>query len=249
VGARRSWRAASRAGGTLWLAVAAAARLRGLGSRAGARDRSLVLRDGARRVLALHGLEVVVEGSPPEGPALLAANHVSWLDPLVVASALPCIPISKADVARWPLVGKLAMGMGVIFLSRGDTRSGARVMREAEDAFRRGLPVLNFPEGTTTDGSTVREFRRGLFGVAGRAGVPVVPVALAYEPRGLAWIGDQTFLPHWLAFAAGPGGRAFLRFGRPLAAMAAGPPEALAGVARARVLDLLGGPRVAAVGS
>jgi 1-acyl-sn-glycerol-3-phosphate acyltransferase len=247
MGAERSWRVTSRAAGTLWLAASTAARLERLGPGASSLDRALVLRDGARRALALHGLEVVVEGSPPEGPALLAANHLSWLDPLVVASAVPCIPISKADVARWPVVGRLAHGLGVIFLSRGDIRSGARVMREADDAFRRGLPVLNFPEGTTTDGATVGTFRRGLFGVAGRAGVPVVPVALAYQPRDLAWVGDQTFLPHWLALAARAGGRAFLRFGRPLPASAS--PEALAAVARARILDLLGGPRVAAVGT
>jgi 1-acyl-sn-glycerol-3-phosphate acyltransferase len=180
---------------------------------------------------------------------LLASNHVSWLDPLVVATAVPCVPISKADVAAWPVVGRLASGMGVIFLSRGDTRSGARVIREADGAFRQGLPVLNFPEGTTTDGSTVKTFRRGLFGIAGRAGVPVVPVAIAYEPRGLAWVGDQAFFPHWLALAASAGGRAFLRFGRALSAPEAEPPEALAGVARARILDMLGGPRVAAVGA
>jgi 1-acyl-sn-glycerol-3-phosphate acyltransferase len=242
----RAWRAASRAAGTLGLAAATALRLRCLGAEADPARRSLVLQDGARRVLELHGLGVSIEGPVPAGPALLAANHVSWLDPLVVASSTPCIPVSKADVSSWPVIGGLARDLGVVFHARGDVPSGARVMRAAEDALRRGLPVLNFPEGTTTDGRTVGPFRRGLFGLARRAGVPVVPVALAYFPTELAWTGDQTFLPHWLRLAAGPGGLAFLRFGLPLAAGALDA-EALAGAARARVLDLLGGPRAAAV--
>ena len=121
-----------------------------------------------------------MQGGLPPGPLLLACNHVSWLDPLVVAASVPCAPISKLDVRGWPLVGGLAGLLGVIFHARGDQGSGLRVLRQVEVALAAGLPVLNFPEGTTTDGAGVLRFHKGLFGLAARLGVPAVPVALRY---------------------------------------------------------------------
>jgi 1-acyl-sn-glycerol-3-phosphate acyltransferase len=210
-------------------------------------NRALFLRDAARQFLDLHRIEVEASGPVPDGPVLLACNHVSWLDPLVVASVVACVPISKAEVAGWPLVGRLARDLGVLFHARGDAHSGARILAEAIRALRAGLPVLNFPEGTTTDGASVRPFRRGLFAVAEMAGVPVVPVAVSYKPRRLAWTGDATFLPHWLALTATPRARVRLRLGAAMAPFGADPGD-LARVARAAVQDLLGVPHVPAAG-
>jgi 1-acyl-sn-glycerol-3-phosphate acyltransferase len=154
--------------------------LRSMNDREGARERALVLRDAARRVLELHGVELEVDGPLPLGPAVLASNHLSWLDPLVVASIVPCVPISKADLSGWPVFGTIARELGVLFITRGDPRSGVRLLRAAESALVQGIPVLNFPEGTTTPGETVLPFRKGLFGVARTLDVPVVPVAIRY---------------------------------------------------------------------
>jgi len=185
-------------------------------------QRARLLRDGCRAALRLHGIEVEVEGVVPAGPVLLAANHVSWLDPLVVAASIPCRPVSKMDVRGWPVIGGLAGRLGVIFHARGDSASGQRVLREVEVALAKAMPVLNFPEGTTTDGADVLPFRKGLFGVAARLAVPVVPVALRYEPAGLAWTGDATFLPHYLRLAARGRSRVRLCFGAPLFSADAG---------------------------
>lgn len=226
--------------------VADAARLLArLGESPRPADRAEILRGASRRILQVHAIDLRLAGVLPEGPVLLASNHVSWLDPLVIASAIPCLPISKAEVAGWPVVGRVARKLGILFVSRGDARSGASVAAAVERALGEGLPVLNFPEGTTSDGRVVLAFRRGLFGIARRAGVPVVPLALAYTPAELAWTGDQSFLPHYLHLAGLPGARVALRIGRPIAAEEA--PERLAARARAEVVDLLGGSRAAAV--
>jgi 1-acyl-sn-glycerol-3-phosphate acyltransferase len=66
------------------------------------------------------------------------------------------------------------------------------------------VSVLIFPEGTTTHGDRVLPFKRGSFGVAALAGVPVVPVALRYESAAAAWVGDDTFLPHYMRTVAKP---------------------------------------------
>jgi 1-acyl-sn-glycerol-3-phosphate acyltransferase len=217
-----------------------AARVRGLGRTGGrARDRARTLRDGCRAVLGHHGIVADVEGVPPLGPALLACNHVSWLDPIVVAAYAPCVPISKLDVRGWPVVGKLAGGLGVIFYDRGNRRSGIDVLREAELALRNRVALLNFPEGTTTDGASVAPFHRGLFGLAQRLGVPVVPVALRYQPADLAWTGTATFLPHYLRLAARGHSRVWLRFGEAVEPGQLRTATGLATEVRDRVVSLL----------
>lgn len=235
-------RASTRVAAMGLTTIATATRLRFLRAasvRDGARERALVLRDAARRMLELHGIELDACGPLPLGPAILAANHVSWLDPLVVASLLPCVPISKADVSAWPVVGGIASELGVVFVSRGDARSGMRVLRATQVALEHGLPVLNFPEATTTTGGSVLPFRKGVFGVARSAGVPVVPIALAYDPPELAWVGDDKFLPHWIKLAGTRRARAFVRVGVPIPASAYGSALELARSARAEVARLL----------
>lgn len=167
--------------------------------------RSLRLRDACREVLAAHRIEVRLRGSLPRGPALVVANHVSWLDPLVLLAQAPCAAVAKAEVEGWPVVGPVGRSAGALFLRRGDAHSGARTLRGMLRALSAGVAVLNFPEGTTTEGSDVLAFRTGSFGIARRAGVPVVPVALRYVSPGLSWTGGDSFVPHYLKVAGRAG--------------------------------------------
>jgi 1-acyl-sn-glycerol-3-phosphate acyltransferase len=204
-----------------------------------AQERARVLRDGCQAVLADHGIEADVVGRPPAGPALLACNHVSWLDPIVVAAHALCSPISKLDVRGWPLVGALASQLGVIFYERGNRSSGLGVLRQAEQVLGHRVSLLNFPEGTTTAGIGVLRFHRGLFGLALQLGVPVVPVAVSYQPADLAWTGDATFVPHYLRLAARGRSSVRLRFGDPMSPGDYSTAVHLAEAARSRVRTLL----------
>jgi 1-acyl-sn-glycerol-3-phosphate acyltransferase len=76
--------------------------------------------------------------------------------------------------------------------------------------------VLVFPEGTTTRGDEVLPFKRGIFGIALRAGVPVVPVALRYDRPDVAWVGDDAFLPHYVRAMAEPCTRVTVEYLSPL---------------------------------
>lgn len=240
--------AAARAGGRIArtgaAALSAAGRLRVLDAPDPAalrRERALLLRDLFRRVAALHAIDVLGGGVLPLGPALLASNHVSYLDPIVIGSLVPCVPISKLDVSTWPVIGGFARDLGVLFVDRGNGHSGMRVLKEAARTLAGGVSILNFPEGTTTPGDRVLRFREGLFAIARRAGVPVLPVAISYEPRDLAWVGDQTFVPHYLRLAGSARARAHVRFGAPLPPQRYGSGAALAAAARDAVEALLGG--------
>jgi 1-acyl-sn-glycerol-3-phosphate acyltransferase len=88
-------------------------------------------------------------------------------------------------------------------------------------------------------GDRVLPFRRGLFGVALRAGIDVVPVALRYDPPGLTWVGDATFVPHFLRLAARRRARVTVTFGAPLSARSHEDSAGLAAAAHARVTALL----------
>lgn len=203
------------------------------------RERAAVFGRASRKVMRIHGIELHVSGPVPEGPALLVANHLSYLDPLVLGALVDAVPISKADLARWPMFGRAARRLGVLFVARNEARSRRAVMGAAERVLRDGGIVLNFPEGTTTDGSAVLPFKKGLFGVAQALGVPVVPAALVCEPRELAWIGDDTFVPHYLRLAAMRNARVVVKLGAPLPARAFATPGDLADAARARTISML----------
>jgi 1-acyl-sn-glycerol-3-phosphate acyltransferase len=166
------------------------------------RHRAARLQLTLAELVEIHGLRVAVHGEFPDGPAIYVANHVSYLDPIVIGAQRGCAAIAKGEVERWPVLGPACGHLGVIFVNREDPHSGARALRRAHAALRAGVPVLNFPEGTTTDGTRLLPFRRGIFGLARIAGVPVVPIAIRCASPALTWTGGATFLPHYLRTAA-----------------------------------------------
>jgi len=88
-------------------------------------------------------------------------------------------------------------------------------------------------------GDTVLPFRTGMFGIALRTRVPIVPVALRYDPPSLAWVGDATFLPHYLGLAGRRRARAVVRIGVPTSPTSAATSRDLAAAARGDVLHLM----------
>lgn len=138
-----------------------------------------------RRALELSGIQVEVIGEPLPGSALVVGNHVSWLDIPVLGTSVDVRFLSKAEVARWPLIGWLARRNGTLFIRRGAHETEA-LIREIAGALRQGDQVAVFPEATTTDGSDVRHFHARLFAAAVDTLSPVQPVAFDYgrEPDG-----------------------------------------------------------------
>lgn len=151
-----------------------------------------------------HELAVTVIGDVPRGPALVVANHVSYLDPLAILPVCPAAPVAKGEVMSWPIVGPIGHRLGVTFVRRKDPAARVRALHRIHRLLAAGVPVLNFPEGTTTRGDRVLPFWRGTFGIAQRTGVPVVPVAIRYRDPELAWCDGATFLPHYLQVARRP---------------------------------------------
>jgi 1-acyl-sn-glycerol-3-phosphate acyltransferase len=190
-------------------------------------------------VCRLHGFRFEVEGRVPSGPSVLVANHVSYVDAPVLVSLAPCTPIAKAEIANWPLVGDGARALGVSFVRRGDAHSGAIALRHGLRALAAGVSVLGFPEGTTTHGNQLLPFRRGLFGLARLAGVPVVPIAIAYASPDVAWVGDDWFITHYLRTAMRKETLVSVRVGAPISPHAASSASELALLTRNRIGQML----------
>jgi 1-acyl-sn-glycerol-3-phosphate acyltransferase len=156
----------------------------------------------AHTMLACLGVRLQVHGEVPQcGPVLLAANHISWLDILVMHAARHCRFISKADIQHWPLIGTLATAAGTLYITRESPRDALRVVHHMAECLRADEVLAVFPEGTTGDGSTVLPFHANLFQAAISADAPVVPVGLRFmnSRSGLVsfapcYIGDDTLV-------------------------------------------------------
>lgn len=182
--------------------------------------RAAWLQEASRGVLASLGIHTHVQGRPPEH-GLLVSNHLSYLDILILSAAAPCFFVSKAEIGRWPYFGWAARAGGTIFLVRANRASADATAAEMAERLGLGVPVLLFPEGTSTDGSRVLRFHARLMQPAVDAGVPVTAAAVRYTIEGgvpereLCWYGDEAFLPHlWKALGTA-GFSAEVRFGEP----------------------------------
>jgi 1-acyl-sn-glycerol-3-phosphate acyltransferase len=135
----------------------------------------------SRDMLHIMGVQIEVRGQvPAAGPCLVVANHISWLDILVINAAQPVRFVSKADVLRWPLLGSLVAGAGTLFIERESRRDAVRMVQLMAERLQAGDRVAVFPEGTTGDGRGLLPFHPNLLQSAIAADAPIVPVALRY---------------------------------------------------------------------
>lgn len=147
-------------------------------------------------------------------PLMLAANHASWKDILVLGAIADVAFIAKAEVADWPIFGLLAKWQKSVFVVREQKRRTGEQVNEVAERLAASEIIVLFPEGTTSDGNRLLEVKTSLFGAASAA-VPaspegvvyVQPVSIAYTgiygmPMGryhrpiAAWPGDVELVPH-----------------------------------------------------
>jgi 1-acyl-sn-glycerol-3-phosphate acyltransferase len=181
-------------------------------------DRALWLHESALLVIKHMGIRLTIEGEPP-AQGLLVANHLSYLDILTFGAAAPCFLVSKVQIGGWPLFGRLARAGGTIFVDRSSRRSAESVTEQIAERLKGNVPVLFFPEGTSTDGSRILRFHSRFYTPAVSAGIPVTAAAVRYIPEDgspesdVCWFGDAPFLPHLWKVLGGPNFSAEIRFG------------------------------------
>jgi 1-acyl-sn-glycerol-3-phosphate acyltransferase len=176
----------------------------------GRRGRGLVAKGIFRALLGAFGVRLEVTGtlSATNGRgALVAVNHLSWLDIAAVNAVRPMRALAKIDIRSWPVLGRIVAAAGTVFLDRESLRGLPATMAELTDALRSGSMVYVCPEGTTWCGQGLGKFRHAVFQAAIDGGVPVRPVALRYrmadgrETTAPTFIGDETIIDSVLRVA------------------------------------------------
>jgi len=187
-----------------WRALRSVVELRRNGP-SGARARAERLQELCGLICELHRVDVELRGALPDQPSIVVANHLGYIDPMVLCALMPLSPIAKREISDWALVGAPLERLNVSFVRRGDAHSGARVLLRSLRALRSGVSVLNFPEGTTSRGGLL-PFHLGAFWLSRHTGLPIVPVAMDFEDMGLCWVDREAFLPHYAKvwWAGGP---------------------------------------------
>ncbi len=168
------------------------------------------------RLLKRLRVQVGLVGPLPAGAPLWVANHLSWLDPIVLLSLRPAGVLAKSEVADYPLIGWGARRAGLRFVRREDALSRAAALVAAAQALRRGEDFLVFPEGTTTRGERLAPLRTGSLRAAWRLGIPTLPLRLVSPDLHYPWTGDDSLVPHLRTLARLPLTRVEVAPGRPL---------------------------------
>jgi 1-acyl-sn-glycerol-3-phosphate acyltransferase len=175
-----------------------------------------------RRVM---GIRVRVSGPSPPPGALLTPNHITYADVMAVGGTVPCFFVAKADVARWPFIGRLFRAPGHIVVTRNRAKDLLWAVEEAARRLESGNMVCVFVESTSSPGDRLLPFKSSFYQSALDAGAPVVPVGIRWTSRDprvdpaediAYWRDGHVFLPHALHLAGFRGAEAELMFGDPL---------------------------------
>lgn len=170
--------------------------------------RNRILRLWSRVLLVICGMRLRVAGHVPAAelaatgisatpPGVLQlANHISWIDVYALNAALPSRFVAKSEIADWPLLGPLVSLVGTLYIERGRRHAVAMINHKVRDRLLDGEAIAIFPEGTTTDGTTLLPFHSNLVAPAIEVGCDVWPVALRYLEGGApstaaAFVGDM----------------------------------------------------------
>jgi 1-acyl-sn-glycerol-3-phosphate acyltransferase len=132
------------------------------------------------------------EKVPEKGPVILAANHLSILDPIAIGAGIkrPVSFLARADVFRLPVLSWLLPRLYAIPVERGTGDLSA--IKGAIRALERGMAFGIFPEGTRSRSGRLQPFKTGVAAIAFRTGSPVVPVAVVGSEK--AWpVGRKLF--------------------------------------------------------
>jgi 1-acyl-sn-glycerol-3-phosphate acyltransferase len=183
-------------------------------------ERVVWVQQTCRGIMNGAGIRWQIDGQPPTH-GLVVANHLSYLDVLILSAAMPCFFVAKMEIGGWPIFGKAARVGGTIFIDRSSLASAMTVAEQIGEKLKLPIPVLLFPEGTSTDGSQVLRFHSRLIDPATASGAPITAAAIRYvvedgtPERELCWFGDALFITHLFKALSTPGFTARVRFGQP----------------------------------
>ncbi len=194
----------------------------------------------ANNLVWMFGVSIRVSGTPADGPVLIVANHISWLDIIVLHSVRAMSFVGKAEIDQWPVFSYAAHTGNTIFHQRGSQDSASDVATVMTQRLQQGQRVVIFPEGGILPGNSVRRFHARMFRAAVDAQCPVQPVMVRYTHNGrrdddISFREGENMLVNIGRLLARPGAEAEIHF-LPLIDAVGKPRRELADAARAAVI-------------
>ena len=161
-----------------------------------------IIRFWCKRLLAIFEINVEVKGLETylanQKKYLMVANHISWMDIIVIQSIKPCIFVAKSDVASWPLFGWVAQMTGTIFIKRDKVSDIKKALKKMKRRLIK-RSVCIFPEGTSSNGRYLLPFKSNLFQSSVDTQKSILPLCLRYEQKNTytdktAFVDDMSLL-------------------------------------------------------
>ena len=148
------------------------------------------------------------EGQLERGGYVIIANHVGYIDGIVLGSIFPIVFVSKKEVRSWPIVGQWNILCGTIFIDRQHKGQVGRMVQEMSRKLKQEANILLFPEGTSTNGEQMLPFQTVPLAAPLRSRSVIVPTTLTYKSiddapvspanrDSLYWYGDMDFMSHF----------------------------------------------------
>jgi len=155
-----------------------------------------------KRLLSIFKIKVEVLGLDSflsnQKQYLMVANHISWIDIIVIQSIKPSIFVAKSDVASWPLFGWVAQMTGTIFIKRDKVSDIKKALKKMKRRLMK-RSVCIFPEGTSTNGRYLLPFKSNLFQASIDTNKSILPLCLRYKQKSVysdkvAFVGDMSLV-------------------------------------------------------
>jgi 1-acyl-sn-glycerol-3-phosphate acyltransferase len=169
-----------------------------------------------RAIIFILGIKIEKHGSVSKGTHIYISNHRSWVDPLIVLNEVPVMPVAKSEVSGWPLIGYGAKISGILYVVRESKNSRSDTVKAMGKFLKKGFSILIYPEGTTHTDRKTMPFKKGAFGLAAKENIPILPLAIEFEDEEVAWVGDDTFVPHFLKIFSKWRNQVVIHYGTPI---------------------------------
>ena len=144
------------------------------------------------------GIEAEYFGNIPKKPSILISNHRSLTDPVVQLTQFYALPVAKAEISKYPIIGFAADLTGIVFIDRSDKKSRKDTRTVIKDLIQQNRNILLYPEGTVGAFDQTKTFSKGSFEIAAQEGIPIIPVAIEYSHKDNRWTPDLSTMDHFV---------------------------------------------------
>ncbi len=180
--------------------------------------REAILAFFCRRCCACFNIKYDIIGKPCAPGHLVVANHISWIEIVLLLSQQPYSFIAKSEVKKWPIFGFVSRALGTFYIHRENKFAVYRDLPEGQKVLQRGQSLLVFPEGTTTMGDELLPFYPMMFELAVREEKYVQPVAICfYDEHGdrstaAPFVGEESIIDSLIRVAGANSVRAEIHY-------------------------------------